>query len=217
MNWSFIETYTPLYIEALKVTLFISLWGVVFAFAVGLICATILEWRVPVLRWIVKGYIELSRGTPLLVQLFILYFAFPKIGIVWSAQTCAIVGLTFLGGSFMAETIRAGFGTVGKSQRESAQVLGFSAAQTMRLIVFPQAMSVSVPGIVANVVFLIKESSVVSGIALADLMFVTKDLIGMYYNTTEALLMLVVAYAIILFPLSIIGTLLERRLARGRL
>ena len=82
----------------------------------------------------------------------------------------------------------------------------------MKEVVFPQALAISVPGICANLIFLIKETSVVSGIALADLMYVTKDLIGLYYETDEALLMLVVFYLIILLPISIISSLLERRL-----
>ena len=87
-----------------------------------------------------------------------------------------------------------------------------SKALTMREVIFFQALAVSVPGLCANVIFLIKETSVVSGIALADLMYVAKDLIGLYYETDEALLMLVVAYLIILLPISICATLLERRL-----
>ena len=82
----------------------------------------------------------------------------------------------------------------------------------MKEVVFPQALSISVPGVCANVIFLIKETSVVSGIALADLMYVTKDLIGLYYETDEALLMLVIFYLLILLPISIIASLLERRL-----
>ena len=82
----------------------------------------------------------------------------------------------------------------------------------MKEIIFPQAMAISVPGICANVIFLIKETSVVSGIALADLMYVAKDLIGLYYKTDESLTMLVIAYLIILLPVSIIATLLERRM-----
>ena len=81
----------------------------------------------------------------------------------------------------------------------------------MQEVVFPQALSVSVPGICANIIFLIKETSVVSGIALADLMYVTKDLIGLYYETDEALLMLVIFYLIILLPISIISSFVERR------
>jgi polar amino acid transport system permease protein len=81
----------------------------------------------------------------------------------------------------------------------------------MTEIIFPQALSVSIPSLCANVIFLIKESSVVSGIALADLMYVAKDLIGLYYQTDEALLMLVISYLIILLPISIAASILERR------
>lgn len=85
-------------------------------------------------------------------------------------------------------------------------------ALTMKEVIFPQALAVSVPGLCANVIFLIKETSVVSGIALADLMYVTKDLIGLYYETDEALLMLVVAYLILLLPISVLASILERRM-----
>jgi polar amino acid transport system permease protein len=82
----------------------------------------------------------------------------------------------------------------------------------MRYVVLPQALSVSIPSLCANVVFLIKETSVFSAVALADVMFVAKDLIGLYYKTNEALFMLVVSYLIILLPLSLAASLLERRL-----
>ena len=97
-------------------------------------------------------------------------------------------------------------------QEESAASLGFNKWFTMKEIIFPQAMAVSVPGICANVIFLIKETSVVSGIALADLMYVAKDLIGLYYKTDEALTMLVISYLMILLPVSAAATILERRL-----
>ena len=116
----------------------------------------------------------------------------------------------------MAEAFRSGLDSVEKSQTESALSLGFSHLQTMRYIVFPEAMAVSVPALCANVIFLVKETSVVSAIALADLMYVAKDLIGLYYQTGEALTMLVIAYLIILLPISIVATILERRLRYGR-
>ena len=155
---------------------------------------------------------RLSRNTPLLVQLFFLYFGLPKIGIRLSGEACGVIGLTFLGGSYMCEAFRSSLEAVEKIQYESAMSLGMTSFQTLRLVILPQAMATSVPSVIANVIFLLKETSVFSGIALADLMYVAKDLIGLYYQTTEALLMLVVAYLIILLPISIIGTLLERRL-----
>ena len=95
-------------------------------------------------------------------------------------------------------------------------MLGFSKLQQLRYIILPQAVSVSVPALVANVIFLIKEISVVSAIALADLMYVAKDLIGIYYKTNEALLMLVLSYLVILLPISLLGTWLERRVRYAR-
>ena len=112
----------------------------------------------------------------------------------------------------MSESIRSGLESIEQTQIESAASLGMGRVLTMKEVIFPQALAISVPGICANVIFLMKETSVVSGIALADLMYVTKDLIGLYYETSEALIMLVVFYLIILLPVSILATLLERRL-----
>lgn len=212
LNFDFIIKYFPLYVDAAVLTVRVAFFGIIFSLVLGVLCSIVRYYRVPVLHRIISVYIEISRNTPLLVQLFFLYFGLPKIGIVWSGEACAIVGLAFLGGSYMSESIRSGLESVEKSQIESAASLGMSKALTMKEVIFPQALAVSVPGVCANVIFLIKETSVVSGIALADLMYVTKDLIGLYYETDEALLMLVAFYLIILLPISILATLLERRM-----
>ena len=216
MDWSFIGEHLPLYAEAAQITLTISVFGVLFSLIVGLISAQISLTKIPVLSQLNAVYVELSRGTPLLIQLFLIYFGLTKVGLKMDAEVAAVVGLTFLGGSYMAEVFRAGFESVAAIQFESAQVLGLSKIQALQHVILPQALSVAIPGLVANIIFLIKESSVVSGIALADLMYVTKDIIGMQYDTTEALFMLVVAYVIILVPISLLGSWLERRLDYAR-
>ena len=111
----------------------------------------------------------------------------------------------------MAEAFRSGLEAVEKIPMESAQSLGMNRYQTMRYVILPQAFSISVPAFVANVIFLLKETSVFSAISLMDLMFTAKDLIGLYYKTTESLFLLVVFYLIILLPVSILGAALERR------
>ena len=179
---------------------------------VGAICAVIAYYRVPVLKRIVAVYIELSRNTPLLVQLFFIYYGLPKVGVSVDAEVCGVVGLAFLGGSYMAEAFRSGLEAVDKIQTESAYSLGLSRAKTMRYVILPQAVSISVPAFMANIIFLLKETSVFSAISLMDLMFTAKDLIGLYYKTTECLFLLVVFYLIILLPISILGSVLERRL-----
>ena len=212
MDWSFISKYTPMYVKAAGLTLRLAAVGIVLSLAVGALCCIARHFRVPVLKRIAGGYIELARNTPLLIQLFFLYFGLPKIGVVLKAETCAIVGLTFLGGAYMAEALRSGLDAVEKSQIEAGECLGLTTLQNIRYVIFPQALATAFPALCANVIFLIKETSVFSAVALADLMYVAKDLIGMYYKTDEALTMLVVAYLIILLPLSAIGSLLERRL-----
>ncbi|PKV03816.1 amino acid ABC transporter permease [Bifidobacterium pseudolongum] len=211
LDWAFVSRYAPFFVTGAEMTLFISVFGIALAILTGLVCAAIETARIPVLRQIVRVYIEVSRNTPLLVQLYFLYFGLPKLGFVWSAEMCAIIGLGFLGGSYMSEAMRAGLEAVPQIQRENAYMLGLSSRQTMLHVVIPQAISTSIPGVVANVIFLIKESSVVSAIALADVMYMAKDLIGMYYTTYEALFLLIVTYLIILLPISVIGTWLERR------
>lgn len=201
-----------MYVDAAKLTLCLGITGILFSMAAGLICSLIEYYRIPLLRQVTAFYIELSRNTPLLVQLFFLYFGLPKIGIMLSSECCAVIGLSFLGGSYMAEAFRSGLETIEKGQVESALALGLTHPQAMRYVVFPQALAVSIPALCANVIFLIKETSVFSVVALADLMYVAKDLIGLYYQTDEALLMLVISYLVLLLPVSLAAGWLERRL-----
>lgn len=205
-------TYLPLYEKAAWLTVKIGVSGVAAAIFIGLVCSVIQYERLPVLRHVVGAYIELSRNTPLLVQLFFIYYGLPKLGIPTSAAACGVAGLAFLGGGYMAEAFRSGLEAVEPVQRESALSLGMTTAQTIRYVVLPQAFSISVPAFSANVIFLLKETSVFSAISLMDLMFTAKDLIGLYYKTTESLFLLVVFYLLILLPVSLLGSLLERRL-----
>lgn len=204
--------FLPMYVRAAGLTLRLGATGIALSLAVGALCCLARQFRVPVLRRVAGVYIELARNTPLLVQLFFLYFGLPKIGVKLSAETCAIAGLTFLGGAYMAESLRSGLEAVDTAQHESGLCLGLTPMQNMRYVILPQALATAIPSIGANAVFLIKETSVFSAVALADLMYVAKDLIGMYYRTDEALLMLTLAYLALLLPLSIVFSLLERRL-----
>lgn len=212
MDWEFIVKYLPLYQKAAVLTVRIGFLGIVFSILVGLACAVVQYYKVPFLRYLVSFYIELSRNTPLLVQLFFLYYGLPKIGIKTDASVCGMAGLAFLGGSYMAEAFRSGLEAIEQIQEESALSLGMNHFQTMRYVILPQAISISVPAFMANIIFLLKETSVFSAISLMDLMFTAKDLIGLYYKTTESLFLLVIFYLLILLPISILGSLLERRL-----
>ena len=212
MDWNVISKSIPLYWDAMLLTLKIGWIGVALAALIGLVSAVVIHFRIPVLSVIFKIYIEIFRNTPLLIQLFFLYFALPKIGVKISAEVCGWLGLGLLGGSYMSEAFRSGIEAIDSVQRESALSLGMTDFQVMIHVILPQALSYSTPAFVANIIFLLKETSVFSAISLMDLMFRAKDLIGLYYNTAEYLALLVVFYLIILLPVSILGTVLERRL-----
>ena len=196
----------------LTMTIPLTLVSFFFAMIIAVAVALVQYANVPVLRQIARFYIWVIRGTPLLVQLFFIYYGLPKVGIRTNAELCGIAGLAFLGGSYMAEAFRSGLEAIEPIQTESAYSLGMDRWQAMRYVILPQAMSTSMPAFMANVIFLLKETSVFSAVSLMDLMFTAKDLIGMYSKTIECLFLLVVFYLIILLPVSIVGSLIERRL-----
>lgn len=215
MNFDVISEYMPLYTKAFFLTIKIGWIGILLSLVIGILGAFILYFKVPVFDIIFKVYVELFRNTPLLVQLFFIYFGLPKVGIVVSAEVCGAVGLGLLGGSYMTEAFRSGLISVPTTQIEGSQALGMSRGQLFIHVILPQAISLSVPAVLANIIFLLKETSVFSAISLMDLMFTAKDLIGLYYNTTECLFLLVIFYIIMLLPVSIIGGIFEKKVRFG--
>ena len=194
----------------------LAAYGIALSLAVGLAAAVCMAYRLPVLDRLSRGYVELSRNTPLLIQLFFLYYGLPKIGIKIDGFTCGVIALVFLGGGYMAEALRAGLLAVPKGQTEAAKAIGLGNVQIFRYVVLPQAWAVSLPAIAANVLFLIKETSVIGAVSVAELMFVTKDIIGMDYKTNEALFLLFVSYLIILLPVSVWARYAERKVRRAK-
>ncbi len=215
MDFEAMAEYLPLYKEAALLTLGIGWAGIIGAVLIGLVVAILVHLRVPVVRQICQVYVELFRNTPLLIQLFFFYFGLPRFGLSITPTVCGAVGLALHGGAYMAESFRSGFESVDVIQRETSLALGLSPMQAIRYVILPQAVTLSFPSFVANVIFLLKETSVFSAISLMDLMFVTKDLMGLYYRTTECLFMLVAFYLVILVPVSILGSVIERRLRYG--
>lgn len=212
MDFEFIKEISPMFIEAGILTLKLAILGIFFSAIIGFLNLWIRIFKLKFLSKIFDIYIEISRNTPLLIQLFFLYYGLPKIGITIDNFTCATIGLVFLGGSYMSESFRLGFEAIGREQIESGLSLGLSKNQLIFYIILPQTFHIAFASIAANIIFLLKETSVVSVIALADLVFVAKDIIGIYYTTNEALFMLVLSYLIIILPLSLGLSFAEKRL-----
>jgi polar amino acid transport system permease protein len=215
LDIEFMISKIPDFVEATIMTLKLSILSIIFSIAIGIIIEAARYFNIKIIGIISKAYIEFSRNTPLLLQLFFLYFGLTKLGITLSGFACGVIGLSFLGGAYMAESFRAGVDSVAKSQIESGQALGLSKMQILRYIVLPISFSVSIPSVAANCIFLVKETSVIASIAVGELMFLTKGIIGMYYKTKESLILVVIFYLIILFPMSIVCRKIERRLRYG--
>ncbi|WP_159723074.1 amino acid ABC transporter permease [Enterococcus sp. CSURQ0835] len=210
MDLQIIQENIPLFVKGMKVTVTLGAIGIVLSILFGFMIALFRFFKVPILTRILTAYIELSRNTPLLIQLFFLYYGLPKLGIPLAKELAAIIGLTFLGAAYMAEVFRASFESVSQIQLEVGRSLGFNGFQLATVVLLPQGMKLAIPSVGANCIFLLKETSVFSAIAIMDLTNVTKDLIGMYYMTREFLLMLVVSYSILIIPMVVILYWLEK-------
>ena len=168
MDWNVMAQYLPQYEKAAWLTLRLGVAGIFWAILVGLVCAVLQYEKVPVLRRIVGAYIQLSRNTPLLVQLFFLYYGLPKIGIKTNAELCGIAGLAFLGGSYMAEAFRSGLEAIEPIQTESALSLGMSRLQTMRYVVLPQTVRRLLPQSINLITRMIKTTSLILMIGVVE-------------------------------------------------
>ena len=215
MNWEFIGKYLPMYEKAALLTVKIGVIGILFAILLGLVCAAIQYYKVPVLRWIVAVYVELSRNTPLLVQLFFIYYGFPKIGIRMSAELCGVVGLAFLGGSYMAESFRSGLESVEPIQSESAISLGMNSRQVLGYVILPQAMKNILPAIGNEMIALLKETAVAGYVAVQDLTRAGNLIRNNTFDAFNPLMVVALTYLIIVVALTWLLGRFEKRLHKG--
>ncbi len=212
MDFDFVMKSTPAFIKAARLTLEVFFYGAFFSLVIGLFCVLVRYYKLKVLGKITQIYIEISRNTPLLIQLFFLYYGLGRLGLQLESFSCAVLGLSFLGSSYMAESLRAGLEAVRKQQFEAGLSLGLSRWQNFRYVILPQALSIAMPSVSANIIFLFKETSVVTIIALPDLVNTMTSLNSLTYKTNELLFLLFMSYLIIILPLSLLLSALEKRL-----
>jgi len=162
----------PFIIKGLWVTVLISVVSSVLAFLIGLTTAFIRNLSSPLIKFITVCWIEVTRNTPLLIQLYILYKGLPSIGIKIPAILCGIVALSLYTGAYMSEVIRSGINSVANEQVQAARALGLTKLQTFIMIVLPQAIRIVIPPLSSQFINLIKNSSLVSFIAVTDIFYV---------------------------------------------
>ncbi|MFF7710562.1 ABC transporter permease subunit [Pseudomonas sp. NPDC007930] len=214
-DWPFLLSTLPAFGRAVLVTLQVGALAIAGGLLVALLANGLLAFKCRPLTFAVRAYVELARNTPLLIQLFFIYFALPSLGVQVSGFASAIIAMTFLGGAYLTEVLRAGIEAVPAQQLEAARAIGLSPGQLLRHVVLPQAGLFSLPALFANVIFLLKETTVVSAVAVPELLYTTKNYIALYYKTYEMLAVLSGLCVLLFLPLSLLLGLLERRLQRG--
>lgn len=209
MKFKFLLKYYPFYIEGIKITLLLALLTIIFGTLLGLVICIFKISKYKILRAIASIYIEIIRGTPLLVQLIIIHYGF-RINI--TEITSATVALSINSAAYIAEIIRAGIVSVNKGQMEAARSLGMNHFQSMKLIIIPQAVKNILPALANEFVVLIKESAIVSYIGLADIMYKANQIRSLTYLTLEPLLVAALIYFVITFTISKFIHYFERKL-----
>ncbi|HDE3773965.1 TPA: ABC transporter permease subunit [Staphylococcus aureus] len=209
----FISKYGSFFLKGIKITILISLIGVALGSILGAFVALMKLSKIKIISWIASIYIEILRGTPMLVQVFIVFFGITAaLGLDISALVCGTISLVINSSAYIAEIIRAGINAVDKGQMEAARSLGLNYRQTMKSVIMPQAIKNILPALGNEFVTLIKESSIVSTIGVGEIMFNAQVVQGISFDPFTPLLVAAALYFVLTFVLTRIMNMIEGRL-----
>ena len=206
-----LQRFLPEFLKGTVVTLQLTFVGLILGFTLGLSLALMKAYGPKWLRFISIGYIELFRGTPLLVQLFLIYYGLPSLGLTLSQSVSAYLALGLNSAAYQAEYIRGAIQSIGESQMTAGRAIGLSKWQTIRFIILPQALRLVIPCWSNEPISLLKTSAVVFLIAVQDLMARGKRAATITYNPIGSYLAVAVIYLILVFAMSEVLKWIERK------
>jgi len=207
----FILRIIPYLAQGLMITFYVSITSFIIGLAIASILTPLRVFLTPSLSLIVRSYIEILRGTPLLVQLFIIYFGLPSLGVKFDPLTAGIIALSLNSSAYQAEILRASIKAIPESQYYSAEALGMSTIQVYRYVILPQALRAAIPALVNELVTLVKESSLVSIIGVAELTRRGEYVVAYTFRALEAYLAVAILYFIVCMIMSQVSKILERK------
>jgi polar amino acid transport system permease protein len=216
-DWSAFVGYlpNPYLLEGVLTTVWLTVAAIAGGFVVGLALAVLRESGVPVLAKAASGYVWVFRGTPLLIQLIIIYTGLPRLGIRFDVIESALIGLVLNEAAYLSEIIRAGFLSVPKGQTEASRSLGLSRMQTLRFVTMPQAMRLIVPPLGNSVNSLLKATSITSVISMEELLRRGQVLIQIRFEVLEIFAVCAVYYLVLTSLWDVVQRRLERRFGRA--
>ena len=220
-----VEKYHKFFLEGCKNTLILALFSVLIGTLGGTLLSLCRMSKFKPLKYIAVAIVEFVRGTPLMVQLMFIFYGLPMIGVTFpdisfipnfSRFMAGVVAMSLNSSAYVSEIIRSGIQAVDPGQMEAARSIGFTYGESMRKVILPQAVKNILPALGNEFVTVIKESSIVSVIGIADLMFRTNDVIAVTYRSLQALLIAALLYFVMTFITGRLISLAERKMKNGR-
>lgn len=212
IDWDIIAKSIPLLAEGIVVTLQVSAIAAVLGLLLGVICGLGALSRSRPVRWLVTAYVDFIRGTPLLIQIFLVFFALPMVGIRFDEFWAGVIALSLNAAAFVAEVVRGGVGSIEKGQTEAAKAIGMRHSQILVFILLPQAYRQMVPPLTNELISLVKNSSLLSVISVYELTRAGQAIISVHFVPFEIYTLLALYYYALIKALSWLSIQLERRL-----
>ena len=212
IDWKIMEMAVPLLAEGTVVTLYVSFFaGIIGTFA-GIVFGLLSLSNIKPIEWVIRVYVDFVRGTPLLIQIFLVFFALPAIGITLNEIWAGVAALAFNLAGYVAEIVRGGVGAVEKGQTEAAKSIGMTRGKILVYILLPQAARQMVPPFTNEMITMIKSSSLLSVISVYELTRSGQAIISVHFVPFEIYGLLALYYWVIITTLSQLTRRLERRL-----
>lgn len=214
LDFHVLTEYMPALLEGLNMTIQISIFSIILGTVLGIVGALCKISKNFILRSLANVYVEWIRNTPLLIQVLFIYFG---LGVFFNLSpiVASVIALSFFSGAYITEIIRAGILAVPRGQKEAAFSIGMTEFQAMRLIILPQAIKRILPPLAGQFITLVKDSSLVSVIAVTDLTYVAKNIVTTTFRAFEVWLVIAVFYFVLSFTLSLAVRKLESRFAKS--
>ena len=202
----FLDSFPKILLPGLTMTIPLTAISFAIAMVIAVIAAMIVYVRVPVLTQLIRGYIWIFRGTPLLVQLFVVFYGLPKVGVLIAPFPAAVIVFSLNEGAYCAETVRAALEAVPVGQFEAGYCVGMSFLQTMRRIVLPQAMRTAFPPLSNSLISMVKDTSLAANITVTEMFMVTQRIVARTYEP----LLLYIEVGLIYLIFSTVLTFIQR-------
>ncbi|AUH63861.1 amino acid ABC transporter permease [Paracoccus zhejiangensis] len=214
MEWSVFQQYGPMLLRGFGITIFCWIMGTILGMALGLMIALAQRYGPRPLRWLLQAYIEVIRGTPFLVQLFVLYYGGPLVGLRLDALPAGLLGLTIYGSPYFAEIFRSGFNAVPKGQIEAARAIGMAEVSIIRRILLPLGLVSALPALVNFSIILTKETVILSIITVPELMYQVSRMSTETFRFLEANFVLALFFWGLVEAISRLGRRFETRITQ---